>query len=160
IARAIAAKRGATIVPPFDDPMIIAGQGTAGCEIIEDLGKLGLKPDVVVIQASGGGLAAGISLAIKNAAPEAAIYTAEPEGFDDTMRSFRSGRRESNAKMSGSICDALLTNKPGEITFEINKALSGHGVVASDREVEEAIAYAFRELKLVVEPGGVIGLAA
>src|SRR5262249_46316471 len=131
IARSIADKRGATLVPPFDDPMIIAGQGTAGCEIIEDLGKLGLKPDIVVVQASGGGLAAGISLAIKNAVPAATIYTAEPEGFDDTMRSFRSGRRESNTKMSGSICDALLSNMPGEITFAINKTLSGHGVVAS-----------------------------
>lgn len=160
IARAIAEKRDATLVPPYDDPLIIAGQGTAGREIVEDLAKLGLKPDIVVIQASGGGLAAGISLAIKAKAPDTKIYTAEPEGFDDTARSFRSGRRERNARMSGTICDALMTHIPGELTFAINRALSGEGLVASDQEVGAAVAYAFRELKLVVEPGGVIGLAA
>src|SRR3954464_1317763 len=94
IARSIADERGATLVPPYDDPFIIAGQGTAGREIMEDLTALGLAPDVVVIGASGGGLAAGISLAIKACAPHAKIYTAEPEGFDDTARSFRSGKHE------------------------------------------------------------------
>ena len=103
IARALAEKRGATLVPPFDDPFIIAGQGTAGREIVEDLAVLGLKPDIVVIGASGGGLAAGISLAVKARVPDAKIYTAEPEGFDDTARSFRSGKREQNARMSGTI---------------------------------------------------------
>ena len=160
IARAIAEKRDATLVPPYDDPLIIAGQGTAGREIVEDLGRLGLRPEVVVIQASGGGLCAGISLAIKAKAPDAKIYTAEPEGFDDTARSFRTGRREHNARMSGTICDALMSNIPGELTFAINRALSGEGLVASDQEAGVAVAYAFRELKLVVEPGGVLGLAA
>jgi threonine dehydratase len=160
IARRIAAERDATLVPPFDDPKIIAGQGTAGREIVEDLAKLGLKPEVVVIGASGGGLCAGISLAIKARAPEAQIFTAEPEGFDDTMRSFKSGRREANARMSGTICDALMTNTPGVLTFEINRRLVGQGVTASDEEVAHAVAFAFRELKLVVEPGGAIGLAA
>jgi threonine dehydratase len=160
IARKIAQERGAVLVPPFDDPKIIAGQGTAGREIIEDLAEFGLKPEVVVIGASGGGLAAGISLAIKAQAPEARIFTAEPEGFDDTLRSFRSGRREANARMSGTICDALMTNTPGVITWEINRRLIGQGVTASDEEVGRAVAFAFRELKLVVEPGGAIGLAA
>ena len=160
IARSIAEKRDATLVPPYDDPLIIAGQGTAGREIVEDLARLGLRPDIVVVQASGGGLCAGISLAIKAKAPDTKIYTAEPEGFDDTARSFRTGRREHNVKMSGTICDALMTHIPGELTFAINRALSGEGVVASDQEVGAAVAYAFRELKLVVEPGGVIGLAA
>ena len=160
IAREIAKQRGAVLVPPFDDPKIIAGQGTAGREIIEDLAKLGLSPDVVVIGASGGGLAAGISLAIKARAPGAVIYTAEPEGFDDTARSFASGKREANARMSGTICDALMTNTPGAITWEINRKLIGKGVTASDEEVGRAVAFAFRELKLVVEPGGAIGLAA
>jgi threonine dehydratase len=160
IARALAEQRGATLVPPFDDPFIIAGQGTAGREIVEDLAVLGLKPDVVVIGASGGGLAAGISLAVKARVPDARIYTAEPEGFDDTARSFRSGKRESNARMSGTICDALMTNIPGKITFQINRELIGEGVSASDEEVGRAVAFAFRELKLVVEPGGAIGLAA
>ena len=160
IARAIAEKRGATLVPPYDDPMIIAGQGTAGREIMEDLDALGLKPDIVVIGASGGGLAAGISLAIKARAPDAKIYTAEPEGFDDTARSFKSGKHEKNARMSGTICDALMSNTPGNITFAINRRLIGQGITASDEEVARAVAFAFRELKRVVEPGGAIGLAA
>jgi threonine dehydratase len=160
IAHVIAQKRGAVIVPPFDDPMVIAGQGTIGREILEDLAALKLKPDVVVVGASGGGLAAGISLAVKSAVPEADFYTAEPDGFDDTLRSFASGHRERNARMSGTICDALMTNMPGELTFPITSKLIGKGVTATDPEVEAAVAFAWRELKLVVEPGGAIGLAA
>jgi threonine dehydratase len=160
IARGIAERRGAVLVPPFDDPMVIAGQGTAGREIIEDLAGFGLQPDVVVVGASGGGLIAGIALAVKARVPAAKFYTAEPEGFDDTARSFRSGLREHNPRMSGTICDALMTNTPGAITFEINRRLVGEGVTASDAEVGRAVAFAFRELKLVVEPGGAIGLAA
>jgi threonine dehydratase len=160
IARQIAETRGATLVPPYDDPFIIAGQGTAGREIMEDLSALGMKPDVAVIGASGGGLAAGISLALKARVPSVKIYTAEPEGFDDTARSFRSGKHEHNERLSGSICDALMSNTPGKITFEINRELIGEGIAASDEEVARAVAFAFRELKLVVEPGGAIGLAA
>jgi len=160
IARDIAQKRGAVLVPPFDDPLVIAGQGTAGREICEDLDARGLKPDVVVVGASGGGLIAGIALAIKARVPAAVFYSAEPEGFDDTSRSFRSGQRERNPRMSGTICDALMTETPGRITFEINRKLVGQGVTASDAEVGRAVAFAFRELKLVVEPGGAIGLAA
>src|SRR6187399_1897681 len=160
IARGIAQKRGAVLVPPFDDPFVIAGQGTAGREICEDLDRLGLKPDVVVVGASGGGLIAGIALAIKARVPGAKFYSAEPEGFDDTMRSFQSGKRETNPRMSGTICDALMTNTPGVITWEINRKLVGEGVSASDAEVGRAVAFAFYELKLVVEPGGAIGLAA
>jgi threonine dehydratase len=160
IARGIAEKRGATLVPPYDDPFIIAGQGTAGREIMEDLTALGLAPDVVVIGASGGGLAAGISIAIKARAPDAKIYTAEPEGFDDTARSFRSGKHEHNERLSGTICDALMSNTPGKITFDINRKLIGEGITATDAEVARAVGFAFRELKLVVEPGGAIGLAA
>jgi threonine dehydratase len=160
IARALCEKRGATLVPPFDDPLIIAGQGTAGREIAEDLDALGLKPDLAVIGASGGGLAAGITLALKARFPSLQVCTAEPAGFDDTMRSFASGKRERNPKMSGTICDALMTETPGVITWEINRRLIGQGVAATDAEVGRAMAFAFRELKLVVEPGGAIGLAA
>lgn len=160
IAGRIVAARGATLVPPYDDPLIIAGQGTIGAEIVEDLARLELTPEIVVIGASGGGLAAGISLGVKARVPEATFYTVEPEGFDDTLRSFKSGRRESNPRLSGSICDALMSATPGELTFLITRTLIGQGLTASDTEVALAVRYAFEELKLVVEPGGAIGLAA
>ena len=160
MSREIAARRGAVIVPPYDDALIIAGQGTAGLEIVEDLAALGLTPDVVVVTASGGGLTAGIALAVRARVPEAAVYTAEPQGFDDHARSFRSGRREQNAALTGTICDALMARTPGKLTFAINQNLVGAGVVASDEEVAAAVAFAFSELKLVVEPGGAVALAA
>ena len=160
IAAKIVAERGATLVPPYDDPLIIAGQGTIGTEIVEDLAALGLAPEIVVIGASGGGLAAGVSLGVKARVPAAKFYTVEPEGFDDTARSFKSGKREANPRLSGSICDALMSNTPGELTFPITQALIGEGLVVSDAEVARAVRYAFEELKLAVEPGGVIGLAA
>ncbi len=160
IANDIAAQRGAVLVPPYDDALIIAGQGTAGREIVEDLGALGLVPDVVVVTASGGGLTAGIALAIKARVPAAMLFTAEPQGFDDHARSFRSGRREQNAALTGTICDALMARMPGKLTFAINQSLVGAGVVASDQEVAAAVAFAFAELKLVVEPGGAVALAA
>jgi threonine dehydratase len=160
IAKKIVAERGATLVPPYDDPYIIAGQGTIGAEIVEDLARLSLKPEIVVVGASGGGLAAGISLGVKARVPAAKFYVVEPEGFDDTLRSFASGRREANARMSGSICDALMSNTPGELTFPITRELIGQGTTVTDAEVGGAVRYAFHELKLVVEPGGAIGLAA
>lgn len=160
IARSIAEQRGATLVPPYDDPLVIAGQGTAGREIVEDLEKAGLVPDVVIVSASGGGLTAGIALAVKARLPQTRVYTAEPQDFDDHARSFRSGRREVNPALSGTICDALMARMPGELTFAINQALVGEGVSASDQEVGTAVAFAFHELKLVVEPGGAVALAA
>lgn len=160
IAAKIANERGATLVPPYDDPLVIAGQGTAGREIVLDLAALGLKPDIVVVNASGGGLAAGVALAVMARVPDARIFTAEPEGFDDHARSFKSGRREQNEGETRSICDALMASKPGEITFEITRNLVGQGAVLSDEEVGQAVAFAFRELKLVVEPGGAVALAA
>lgn len=160
IAAEIATRRGATLVPPYDDALIIAGQGTAGREIVEDLSALGLAPDVVVVTASGGGLTAGIALAVKARVPNAALYTAEPAGFDDHARSFKSGEREANAALTGTICDALMARMPGKLTFAINRSLVGAGVSASDDEVAAAVAFAFAELKLVVEPGGAVALAA
>ena len=160
IAHKIAEERGATLVPPYDDPLIVAGQGTIGREIAEDLAALDLRPELVLIGASGGGLAAGVALGLKARVPDAVMYTVEPEAFDDTRRSFASGRREKNEQLSGSICDALLTATPGEVTFPINSRLIGQGVTVSDEEVAAAVRFAFEELKLVVEPGGVVGLAA
>ena len=160
IAEAIAEKRSATLVPPYDDALIIAGQGTAGREIVEDLAVLGLQPDIVVVTASGGGLTAGIALAVKSRVPTAAVYTAEPAGFDDHARSFKSGQREQNAALTGTICDALMARTPGKLTFAINRSLVGAGVAASDDEVAAAVGFAFAELKLVVEPGGAVALAA
>jgi threonine dehydratase len=160
IAAKIVAERGATLVPPYDDPLIVAGQGTIGREIVEDLAAHGLKPEIVFIGMSGGGLAAGTALGIKAGAPDAQIYGVEPEGFDDTLRSFKSGRHETNQRMSGSICDALMSATPGEVTFPINSKLIGQGFAVSDEEVGRAVRFAFEELKLVVEPGGAVGLAA
>ena len=160
IAKKIVTERGATLVPPYDDPLIIAGQGTIGAEIVEDLARLSLKPEVVVVGASGGGLAAGISLGVKARVPSAKFYVVEPEGFDDTLRSFASGKREANARMSGTICDSLMSNTPGELTFPITRELIGQGTTVSDGEVASAVKFACKELKLVVEPGGAIGLAA
>jgi threonine dehydratase len=160
IARDIAANRNAVLVPPYDDPLVIAGQGTVGREIIEDLATLGLSPDVIAVTASGGGLTAGIALAVKSRAPNARVYTAEPAGFDDHARSFMSGRREQNAALTGTICDALMARTPGQLTFAINRDLVGEGVAATDREVAVAMVFAFHELKLVVEPGGAVALAA
>ena len=160
IARELAARRGAVLVPPYDDALIIAGQGTAGREIVEDLAAAGLAPEVVVASASGGGLTAGLALAVKARCPSARLLTAEPQGFDDHARSFRSGRREINAAVTGSICDALLSPMPGRLTFEVNRALVGEGLAVSDEEVATAVGFAFRELKLVVEPGGAVALAA
>jgi threonine dehydratase len=159
IAHDIAENRRAALVPPYDDPLVIAGQGTAGREIVEDLATQGLVPDVVVVTASGGGLTAGIALAVKARVPQARLYTAEPEGFDDHARSFRSGQRERNLALTGTICDALMAQTPGELTFAINRALVAEGSAVSDQEVAAAVAFAFRELKLVVEPGGAAALA-
>src|ERR1700681_2313285 len=160
IARDIAGKRGATLVPPYDDPMVIAGQGTVGREIAEDLAALGVAPDIVVAPVSGGGLIAGVATAVKARFPQAMLMSAEPEAFDDHARSLRSGKREPHSSEGRTICDALMAAIPGEITFAINSRLLTKGITASDAEVSHAVAFAFRELKLVVEPGGAVGLAA
>ena len=160
IARDIAAQRGATLVPPYDDPFVIAGQGTVGREIAEDMAALGLVPEIVVAPASGGGLIAGVATAVKARFPQAALIVAEPEAYDDHRCSLRAGKREPHAARGRTICDALMAAIPGELTFAINSKLLSHGVTASDNEVGAAVAFAFRELKLVVEPGGAVGLAA
>jgi len=160
IARDLARQRGATIVPPYDDPKIIAGQGTVGLEIAEDLATLGVTPDIVCAPASGGGLMAGIALATKAKFPDVSPMTVEPYGFDDHARSFASGHREPHRALGRTICDALMASIPGEITFAVNQKLGTKGVTVTDEEAAKAVAFAFRELKLVVEPGGAVALAA
>jgi threonine dehydratase len=159
IAREICGKRGATLVPPFDDPQIIAGQGTVGREIADDVVARGAALDLVAVPASGGGLMAGVAIAIKARFADARIMTAEPEGFDDHARSFASGKREPHRAEGRTICDALMATIPGDLTFSINRQLVSAGAVASDKEVGEAMKFAFREFKLVVEPGGAVALA-
>lgn len=151
---------GRILVKPFDDPMIIAGQGTIGLELVAQAEGLGARLDAVISPCGGGGLISGIAVAIKALSPATEVWAAEPENFDDTRRSLAEGRRVAVLPGHTSICDAILTPLPGEITFEINrKALAGAIAVA-----EKATAAAMRDaaayLKLVVEPGGVVGLAA
>jgi threonine dehydratase len=160
IAGGIASKHGATLVRPYDDPFVIAGQGTVGREIAEDMAALGIAPDIVVAPVSGGGLIAGVATAIKARYPQAMVMSGEPEGFDDHARSLRAGKREPHRAEGRTICDALMASIPGEITFSINSRLLTQGLTASDAEVKTAVEFAFRELKLVVEPGGAVGLAA
>jgi threonine dehydratase len=160
IAGGIASKRGATLVRPYDDPFVIAGQGTVGREIAEDMAALGIAPDIVVAPVSGGGLIAGVATAIKARYPQALVMSGEPEAFDDHARSLRAGKREPHRAEGRTICDALMASIPGEITFAINSRLLTQGLTASDAEVATAVEFAFRELKLVVEPGGAVGLAA
>lgn len=160
IATTLAEQRGATLVPSFDDPFIIAGQGTVGLEIVEQVKERDATLGQVLVCCGGGGLTAGVATAVKAQVPDAAIYTVEPAGFDDTARSLRSGVREAVAADTRSICDALQAPMPGAMTFPINRALVTGGLVVTDRQVREAMRFAFSTLKLVVEPGGAVALAA
>jgi threonine dehydratase len=159
IAAAIAKERGAVLVPPYEDPMVIAGQGTAGMEAAEQLREFGVKPEALIANAGGGGLIAGIALAWENVCPQAKIYSAEPDGFDDHKRSLALGKKQRNKNLAGSVCDALLTPEPGDLTFAVNKRLLSAGLSASDEDVFAAMRFAFRHLKIVLEPGGAMALA-
>ncbi|MHA1522984.1 MAG: threonine/serine dehydratase [Alphaproteobacteria bacterium] len=160
IGARLAQEHGLTVVPPFNDPNIIAGQGTAGLELVTQARARGVTLDAILIPCSGGGLGAGCALAIRHLSPSTEIYLVEPEGFDDTRRSLEAGERVSNPSETGSICDALMTSTPGEITFAINRNLVTGVVTVTDEEVRRAMAFAFSALKLVVEPGGSAALAA
>ena len=159
-AERIARERGATVVRPYDDPEVIAGQGTCGLEIAEQCRELGVGLDALLICCGGGGLTAGCALAMAALSPATALYSVEPAGFDDTARSLAAGERLGNAPGARSICDALLSPTPGALTFEVNRRRLAGGLAVSDEEVRRAVAYAFRTLKLVVEPGGAVTLAA
>ena len=160
IARDIVAERGAVLVPPYNHEQIVAGQGTAGLEIMEQCEELGATPDNVLVCCSGGGLTAGCAVAVKSMSAGTDVYGVEPEDFDDTRRSLQSGELEGNAPDARTICDALMSSPPGEITFAINKDRLTDVLLVSDEEVKEAIRFGFRHLKLVVEPGGAAALAA
>jgi threonine dehydratase len=160
IGQGIAAKTGATIVPPYDHPWILTGQGTAGLEIAEQAKALGITLDAVAAPCSGGGLATGVALGVKGVSPSTTVHAGEPAGFDDLARSLAAGTKQKNEKLSGSICDALLAPTPGDVTFPLAQRLLGAGLVVTDEEVLDAMELAFREFKLVVEPGGAVALAA
>ena len=160
IAQELCRARRAAFVHPFDDVDVIAGQGTAGLEMMEQAEAIGAVPDIVLVGVSGGGLIGGISIAVKEKSPSTVIYSVEPAGFDDLARSLESGVHERNAALSGSICDALLAVTPGEITFELARRNLAGGLTVTDEEAKAAVRYAFAELKLVVEPGGAVSLVA
>lgn len=160
VAQRLVEERGLTLVRPYDDPAIITGQGTTGLEIAHQAQAQGIKLDFVLAPCGGGGLVSGISLAFAALSPTTAIYAVEPEGFDDTARSLTAGERLGNQPGARSFCDALLATMPGALTFPINRRLLKGALAVGDQEVAQAMAFAFRTLKLVVEPGGAVALAA
>ena len=160
IARQIAAQRGAALVPSYDHEHIIAGQGTVGLEIAEQALGMRLPPDQVLINCGGGGLSSGSAVALKSRLGKVSVRTVEPEDFDDTARSIAAGERLKVAPGSRSICDSLLADSPGVLPFEIHRQLFDEGLTVSDRDVRDAMRFAFRNLKMVVEPGGAVSLAA
>lgn len=160
IGARLAAERGLTLIKPFDEPQVIAGQGTVGLEIAEQAANEGVFDADVIVCCGGGGLSSGIALALEHDAPGLRVRTAEPQGFDDVARSVAAGEILSNETMGGSICDAIVTPQPGNLTFPILHRLAGPGLVVSDDEALRAIALAFLRLKVVAEPGGAVALAA
>lgn len=160
IGAALAAERGLSLIKPFDDPQVIAGQGTCGLEIAQAANALGITDADVLVCCGGGGLTSGIALACEADAPSLRVRPVEPEGFDDVARSLFAGRIERNARTSGNICDAIITPQPGDLTFPILKRLCGPGLTVSESEAMRAMAHAFLRLKLVAEAGGAVALAA
>ncbi len=160
VGNKIAEARGLTLIRPYDEPQVIAGQGTVGLEIAAQAADLGVTSGDVIACCGGGGLTAGIALALEADAPNMRVRPSEPEGFDDTARSLETGRIQRNATETGSICDAIITPQPGDLTFPILQRLVGPGFVVSEDEVRVAMSLAFKRLKIVAEPGGACALAA
>lgn len=163
IGTKLARERGATLVPPYDDPLIVTGQGTLGLELADQAAALNARLDAALIPCGGGGLIAGTATALTARLPGIAIHAVEPVGLDDTARSLNAGERLANPPLSSespSFCDALLAPMPGAVTFPINQRLLAGGLAVSDAEVAQAMAVAFSEFKIVVEPGGAVALAA
>ncbi|WP_282022271.1 threonine ammonia-lyase [Ruegeria faecimaris] len=160
IGEALASERGLTLIRPYDEPLVIAGQGTTGLEIARQAAVLGVEQADVLVCCGGGGLTSGIALALEGHAPGLRARPCEPEGFDDVKRSLALGRIQNNAATSGNICDAILTPQPGDITFPILQRLCGPGLSVTEEEAMRAMALAFLRLKIVLEPGGAVSLAA
>lgn len=160
IGARISDERGLTLIKPFDEPQVIAGQGTCGLEIAEDANALGIKNADVIVCCGGGGLTSGIALALEADAPTLRARPAEPMGFDDVARSLRAGKIERNPTLSGNICDAIITPQAGDLTWPHLQRLCGPGLAVSEDEVLDAMAQAFLRLKIVAEPGGAAALAA
>ncbi|NDV99769.1 threonine/serine dehydratase [Salipiger sp. PrR002] len=156
----LAAERGLTLIKPFDEPEVIAGQGTCGLEIAEQAAEAGVTKADVIVCCGGGGLTSGIALALEAKAPGLRVRPAEPEGFDDVKRSLEAGAIQRNAAMGGNICDAIVTPQPGDLTFPILNRLCGPGLAVSEEEALKAMQLAVRHLKIVAEPGGAVALAA
>jgi threonine dehydratase len=160
IGAKLSRERNLTLIKPFDEPLVIAGQASVGLEVAEQAREFGIEKADVLVPVSGGGLLSGIALALEANAPGLVARSCEPEGFDDMARSLVSGQIERNASLSGSLCDAILSPQPGDITFPIIKRLCGSGLVVTEDEALKAMALAFSRLKIVVEPGGAVALAA
>lgn len=160
IGARLATKRGLTLIKPYDEPLVIAGQGTVGLEIVEQAIVLGVDARDVLICCGGGGLTSGIALALEAKAPNMRARPVEPENFDDVTRSLEAGEIKRNKSLSGSICDAIITPQPGDLTFPILNRLCGPGIVVPEEDCLRAMAVAFARLKIVLEPGGAIALAA
>ncbi len=160
IGATLAEERGLTLIKPFDEPLVIAGQGSVGLEIAEQAAGAGVTRADVLVPCGGGGLTSGVALALEARAPGLRVRPSEPEGFDDVARSLASGRIERNPRQSGSLCDAIITPQPGQITFPIMHRLCGPGLAVTEDEALQAMALAFARLKIVIEPGGAVALAA
>ena len=156
----IAADRGLTLIRPYDEPMVMAGQGTCGLEIAQQARALGVTEADVLVCCGGGGLTSGIALALEAEAPGLRARPVEPETSDDVCRSLLSGQREANKGPITSLCDAIVTPSPGELTFPVMRRLCGPGLTVSDEEALKAVAQIFLRLKLVAEPGGAVAVAA
>lgn len=160
LGEALRAGRDLTLIRPYDEPQVIAGQGTTGLEIAEDANAMGITHADVLVCCGGGGLTSGIALALEADATGLRARPCEPEGFDDTTRSLSKGAIQRNAQTSGGLCDAIITPQPGDLTFPIMQRLCGPGLVVTDEEALRAMALAWGRLKLVAEPGGAVALAA
>lgn len=160
IGARISQERDLTLIKPFDEPEVIAGQGTCGLEIAEQAAELGITDADVLVCCGGGGLTSGIALALEQDAPDMRVRPVEPEGFDDVCRSLISGKIEHNPTTLGSLCDAIVTLSPGQLTFPIMQRLCHAGITVTEEQTLRAMQLAHDRLKITIEPGGAVALAA